>query len=138
MGSENYRKILVATDGSDTAKNVVSSGIELAKAVGAKLYAMYVISSRFGSGKAVRDHFIEEGNEALAYVREAGKAADVEIESVMLEGVPSEEIVDFAEKNNIDLIVMGSLGKTGLSKLLLGSVAENVIRHSKKQVLIVR
>lgn len=138
MGSENYKQILIATDGSDIAKKVVSSGIELAKAVGAKVYASYVISSRFGSGKAVRDHFVEEGNEALAYVQEAGKAADVEVESLMLEGIPSEEIIDFAEKNDIDLIVMGSLGKTGLSKFLLGSVAENVLRHSKTQVLIVR
>jgi nucleotide-binding universal stress UspA family protein len=45
--------------------------------------------------------------------------------------------VDFATENDVDLIVMGTLGKTGLSHILLGSVAENVVRHSKRQVLTV-
>ena len=47
-------------------------------------------------------------------------------------------IVDFAEKNDIDLIVMGSLGRSGIERILLGSVAENVVRHYKKAVLVVR
>ena len=61
----------------------------------------------------------------------------VEVESVILEGNPANEIVNFAEKNDIELIVTGTLGKTGITKFLLGSVAENVVRHSKKPVLVV-
>ena len=67
-----------------------------------------------------------------------GKAANIEVESVILEGSPADEIVDFAEKNDIDLIVMGTQGKSAIERFLIGSVAENVVRHSKKSVLVVR
>ncbi len=76
--------------------------------------------------------------EATTFVQNAGKAENVDIESVILEGNPAEEIIGFAEKNDIDLIVMGTHGITGISRFLLGSVAENVVRHSKKAVLVVR
>ena len=57
---------------------------------------------------------------------------------MLLEGHPADEIVKFAEQNDIEMIVMGTLGKTGLDRFLLGSVAENVVRHSKIPVLVVR
>ena len=79
-----------------------------------------------------------EGKQATDYVENAGRAANVEVESVILEGNPAEEIINFAENNDIDLIVMGTHGITGIERFLLGSVAENVVRHSKKAVLIVR
>ncbi len=71
-------------------------------------------------------------------MEESAKAANVEVESVLLEGHPADKIVEFAEQNGIEMIVMGTLGKTGLDRFLLGSVAENVIRHSKTPVLVVR
>jgi len=86
----------------------------------------------------MKDHLSTEGKEATDYVKTAGRAASVEIEPVFLEGSPADEIVDFAEKNDIDLIVMGTLGKTGVQKFLLGSVAQNVVRHSRKAVLVVK
>jgi nucleotide-binding universal stress UspA family protein len=88
--------------------------------------------------KDMEEHLRIEGKEAIAYVENAGKAANVEIEPVILEGNPANEIVDFAEKNDIELIVMGSHGKTGIQRFLIGSVAENVVRHSKKSVLVVK
>jgi nucleotide-binding universal stress UspA family protein len=86
----------------------------------------------------MEEHLRIEGEEAIAYVENAGRAENVEIESVILEGNPANEIVDFAEKNDIELIVMGSHGKTGIQRFLIGSVAENVVRHSKKSVLVVK
>ena len=86
----------------------------------------------------MKEQLITEGKEATAYVENAGRAANVEVESVILEGNPADEIVDFAEKNDIDLIVMGTQGKTAIQRFLIGSVAENVVRHSKKTVLVVR
>jgi len=71
-------------------------------------------------------------------VEETAKAAGIEVESVLLEGHPADEIVKFAEQNDIEMILMGTLGKTGLDRFLLGSVAENVVRHSKIPVLVVR
>ena len=71
-------------------------------------------------------------------MKELGEATGIEVREVILEGHPSSEIINFADNNNIDLIVMGTLGKTGLDRFLMGSVAEKVIRGSKVPVLVVR
>jgi nucleotide-binding universal stress UspA family protein len=57
------------------------------------------------------------------------------VESVVLEGNPADKVVNIAEKNDIELIVIGTLGKTGVQRFLMGSVAENVVRHSKISVI---
>jgi Universal stress protein UspA and related nucleotide-binding proteins len=147
MISNIYRKIMIATDGSEPVRKAVETAVEIAKISGAKLYAVYVIPYQgilvpFPNDieweKATLEYFRTEGREATAYVENSGKASNVEVESVILEGNPANEIVDFAEKSDIDLIVMGTLGRTGIQRFLLGSVAENVVRHSKKAVLVVR
>ena len=141
------QKIMVATDGSESVKKTVDSAIEIAKLSEAKLYAVYVIALGGYSRtpyidaeweKSMKEQLITESKEATAYVENAGRVANVEVESVILEGSPAEELVDFAEKNDIDLIVMGTHGKTGIVRFLIGSVAENVVRYSKKTVLVVR
>ncbi len=147
MSNSFYRKIMVATDGSEPVKKAVDTAVDIAKLSGAKIYAVYVIASGgytvghprdIGWEKAMTEQLRAEGTEAIAYVETAGKAANLEVESVLLEGNPAQEIVNFAEKNDIDLIVMGTLGRTGIQRFLLGSVAQNVVRHSKKAVLVVR
>lgn len=147
MTSSVYTKIMVATDGSEPVRRAVETAVEIAKISGAKLYGVYVIPygrpliaypRDVGWERATLEHFRAEGKEATAYVENSAKAENVEVESVLLEGDPASEIVDFAEENNIDLIVMGTHGRTGFQKFLLGSVAERVVRHSKKAVLVVR
>jgi nucleotide-binding universal stress UspA family protein len=147
MGSTIFRKIMVATDGSEHVRKAVDSAIEIAKISDAKLYAVHVIALGFYSlthstdsewDKAMKEQLTKEGKEATAYVENAGKAANVKVESVILEGNPAEEIIDFAEKNDIDLIFMGTHGITGISRFLLGSVTENVVRHSKTAVFVLR
>ena len=149
MNSSIFRKIMVATDGSELAKKAVDSAIEIAKSSNAKLYAVHVIAlgDYYSSMplsidvewmKAMEEHLRIQGKEAIDYVENAGRAANVEVEPVILEGNPANEIVDFAEKNDIDLIVMGTQGKTGIQRFLIGSVAENVVRHSIKTVLVVK
>ncbi|HML26334.1 MAG TPA: universal stress protein, partial [Methanomethylovorans sp.] len=67
-----------------------------------------------------------------------GNKEGVEVECVIIDGkTPADGIVDYATENNIDLIVMGTLGLTGLTHILLGSVAENVVRHAKRPVLVI-
>jgi nucleotide-binding universal stress UspA family protein len=88
--------------------------------------------------KKMKKQLTIRGEKATAYVENVGKAANIEVESVILEGNPANEIIDFAEKNDIDLIVVGTHEKTELQRFLVGSVAENVIRHSRKAVLIVK
>ncbi len=158
MNSSIFKKIMVATDGSELTKKAVDSAIEITKLNEAKLYAVHVVAPGDFAitqnepkasitqneprdaewKKEIKEHLTTQGKEATAYVENVGKAANIEVESVILEGNPADEIVDFAEKNEIDLIVMGTLGKTGIKRFLLGSVAENVVRHSKKAVLVVR
>jgi nucleotide-binding universal stress UspA family protein len=149
MDSSIFRNIMVATDGSELVRKAVDTAIEIAKLSKAKLYAVHVITQEEFSvtqhnprepelKKSIKEQFIAEGKKATTYVETAGKIVNVAVEPVILEGNPADEIVDFAEKNDIDLIVMGTLGKTGIQRFLLGSVAENVVRHSKKTVLVVR
>ena len=149
MNSSIFRKIMIATDGSELTRKAVDSAIEITKLNDAKLYAVHVIAPGNFSitqnepraakwKKEIKEHLTTQGKEATAYVENSGEIANVAVEPVILEGNPADEIVNFAEKNDIDLIVMGTLGKTGIKRFLLGSVAENVVRHSKKAVLVVR
>lgn len=142
----NARSILIATDGSDNVKNAVNWGIGLAKANDAKVTALYVVPPAGVAvamrgemwAKALESHLKEEGEKATSYVVEMGKKEGVEVECVIIDGkAPADGIMDFATENYIDLIVMGTLGLTGLTHILLGSVAENVVRHAKKPVLVI-
>lgn len=149
MSNRIFTNIMVATDGSELAKKAVDSAIKIAQLNDAKLYAVHVIAP--GETKVtqhdprdaewekhMKEHLKTQGREATHYVEITGKIQNVAVEPVILEGNPADEIVNFAEKNDIELIVMGTLGKTGIQRFLLGSVAENVVRHSKKPVLMVR
>ena len=138
---------MVATDGSELVKQAVKSAVEIAKVSEAKLYAINVIAMGSYSiihsldlewKKTMKKQFTINGEKATAYVENVGKAANIDVESVILEGNPANEIIDFAENNDIDLIVMGTHEKTELQRFLVGSVAENVIRHSRKAVLIIK
>lgn len=144
--SVNIRSILIATDGSDNVKNAVNWGVGLAKANGAKVKAVYVVPPAGVAvamrgemwAKALEGHLKEEGEKATAYVVDIGNKEGVEVECVIIDGkTPADGIVDYATENNIDLIVMGTLGLTGLTHILLGSVAENVVRHAKRPVLVI-
>lgn len=145
MGTESYKRILVATDGSENVRNAVDWSVELAHATGAQLFALYVIpnasvgmAARGTSwAEALKEHLQEDGKRATDYVEENARKAGVEVEAAVIEGNPTDTILEYAENNGIDLIVMGTLGKTGIKRFLLGSVAENVVRHSTKQVLVV-
>lgn len=145
MTNKQFKRLLIATDGSKNSQNAVNSGIEIAKMNNAEVYAVYVIppvsapAAERGKGWAenIKQDLTEDGKEATKHVEKVGNNSEVDVESILLEGDPGEEIISFAEKNDIDLIVMGSLGKSGIEKFLLGSVTEKVVRNSKKQVLVV-
>ncbi len=145
MASKLYKKILIATDGSEYTKNAVDNGIELAKNTEAKLYTIYVIdTAAFASipmdaaWESMYELLKQEGDEATKHVAERAQAEGLEVDRFTVEGHPADEIIKFAEKNSINLIVMGTLGKSGLDRFLLGSVAEKVVRTSRIPVLVVR
>jgi nucleotide-binding universal stress UspA family protein len=147
MKSEFYRNIVIATDGSENTRKAISYGIEIAKLSGATVHALYVVDtssfssipmSTEGGWEAMYEVLKTEGKKAVSAVKREGEASGIDVREVVLEGHPINEIIEFAEKNKADLIVMGTLGKTGLDRFLLGSVAEKVVRGSKVPVMVVR
>lgn len=140
MKRRPYRKILLATDGSENAKSAACSGLEIARNTGAEVYAVYVASISCCSSLMPENYEQEigkEGNEAVAGIEEMGREAGVSVNTVLLQGYPAQEILNFAEKNDIDLIVMGKHGNTGIDRFLLGGVTEKVLRHANSEVLVV-
>lgn len=145
MKGELYKNIVIATDGSRNTRRAISYGVELAKFSGATVYALYVvdtksmISENWTIGRdTIYNIMRSDGEKAVSEVRAIGEASGVEVKEVVLEGCPSSEIIKFAESNNADLIVMGTLGVSGLEKFLIGSVAKKVVRGSKVPVMVVR
>ncbi|AKB77059.1 Universal stress protein [Methanosarcina horonobensis HB-1 = JCM 15518] len=147
MTSEFYRNIVIATDGSENTQRAISYGIEIAKLSGATVHALYVVDtsafssipmSSDGGWEAMYEILRKEGERAVSAVKYQGEAAGVEVREIVWEGNPSNVIIEFTENNNADLVVMGTLGKTGLDRFLLGSVAEKVVRSSKVPVMVVR
>ncbi len=138
-----FERILIPTDGSEYTKAAIDRGLRLAEALGSRVTALYVVDQtsfvNFPMDSTIVNVYSlleKEGEEALEYVRKQGDELGVEINTVMEEGSPVRKIVDASKTH--DLIVMGTLGRTGLSKLLLGSVAERVLRHASCPVLVVR
>jgi nucleotide-binding universal stress UspA family protein len=145
MGNVTFKKIMIATDGSVCSRMAANNGIELARLSGGKVYAVYVMSMEYFSSMAVdfdweriHEALEKEGSEAVNYVKGAGEVEGVVVEPVLLEGNHADELIRYAEEKEMDIIVMGTLGRTGINRLLLGSVAGNVVRHSKVPVMIIR
>src|SRR3970040_2357592 len=119
MASKLYKKILIATDGSEYTKNAVDYGIDLAKNMGAKLHAIYVVdTAAFASipmdaaWESMYELLRQEGDEATKYVADRASVEGLEVERNTIEGHPADEIIKYADKNSISLIVMGTLGKS--------------------------
>jgi nucleotide-binding universal stress UspA family protein len=143
MTSPLFKKILIATDGSERNKAAVEEALQIGRVCGSTVVAAYVIDlGAFESASAdvvIRDTWTviqREADATLARVRE--QAEGVNLETIVLEGKPAPEIVRYATENGIDLIVIGTQGKRGLERLLLGSVAEQVIRSAPCRILVVK
>ena len=146
-----FEKILIATDGSKHSERAAAKGLEVAKLTGGSVTVLYIadmgryilpIDASYNiSGEIIesmRGSVLEEGNAAVKRVEEMAKEAGVPFESKIIEGNPANDIIKFAEEGRANLIVIGGIGRTGLEKFLLGSVAEKVVRNSKVPVLVVR
>lgn len=147
--SKIYNRILIATDGSEQNKKAVIHAVELAEHHAAELHAVYVmdIKSDYGpksylstdiSTKGLETFLRQEGEAAIQYVEDLAKNEGLDIKKWIVQGHPAEEIMKLAEEQSVDLIVMGTLGRSGIEKFLLGSVADKVIRNSNIPVLTVR
>ncbi|SFR61321.1 universal stress protein [Halogeometricum limi] len=140
-----YQRILVPTDGSAGSARVLEHAIGLAAVHGATVYALYVVNTGSFAGlpmesswEGLDEMLREDAEAAIADVCDVAAESNVPVETCIVEGTPSREIVRFAEREDCDLVVMGTHGRGGIDRLLLGSVAEKVVRASKVPVLTVR
>ena len=139
-----YQNILVAYDGSEGAKKALNNSLVLAKALKAKLIALWVGGFRPYYHETVAE--IDEENKAIdtfsaklkREIKCKSQEEGYEIEYAHLQGNPAKLIVEFAEKNKMDLIVMGCGGHSGLWGNDLGHVTDKVSENAKCNVLIVR
>ncbi len=137
------RAILVAYDGSEIARRAVYWAIQLAKALDAKLYVLYVVNvppevRAFLTAGTILNEALKSGMKILEQVKPELDKEGIRYELVVEIGDPGEKIVEFADKINADLIVMGHRGLSGIKKLLVGSVCDKVIKCSSKPVLVVK
>ncbi len=136
-----YDSILLPTDGSDGADAALEHAVAQAQAYDATLHVLYVTNTTYmGSGAAEAtavEALRNSGADILAETVESLDERGVDVESKQLEGDPHATIVEYSEDADIDLIVMGTHGRTGLDRYLLGSVTEKVVRTSAVPVLTV-
>lgn len=138
-----YDSILVPTDGSDGASVAVDHAIEQAANHDATLHALFVVDTDV-VGAHTSEDFVREQLEGIgtnaveSVASQASEAGLSNVETDVVDGAAHEGILDYAEDNDIDMIVMGTRGRSGLDKYLLGSVTEKVLRLSDSAVLTVK
>lgn len=139
-----YDDVLVPTDGSDGTDEVLDHALHLAAADGATVHALYVMDEQqyFTTDddvwETLREAAREAGLEAVEHVAGRADDAGVEVVTEVREGTPARDIVEYAEREGIDAVVMGTHGLTGgddLSKL--GSVTDRVVKNVEVPVLVV-
>ena len=146
-------KILVPTDFSEYSDRALRQALDIAKQYKAKVFLLHVIHGEgyFATGDfAISTEIMQQiNNTALAQAQEsldkqlysfpqAKEVEEVEVATKVRQGVPYEEILKEAKEQGIDLIVIASLGRTGIAKYLIGSVARNVLKGSKCPVLLTK
>ncbi|HOT07750.1 MAG TPA: universal stress protein [Methanotrichaceae archaeon] len=142
-----YKRIMIATDGSDKSKLAAKEGVELAKALGAEVVALYVVNEVVVAGavrqlgadrKEVEARLQSQGAKAVAEIKQIGDEMGVKVEPLVRMGAPANAIIDVGRAEGVDCIVMGSHGESGVSKLLIGSVVQKVLYWAAVPVLVVR
>jgi nucleotide-binding universal stress UspA family protein len=139
-----FQKILVAIDGSDASMDAADYAISISKEYSAELHALHVIRADvdlFGvhTDSEYTTTMKNEGEKYLDKVKLKGNEKNIQIKPQIIASINiAGAIVDFAEQNSIDLIVVGTRGSSGFKKLLLGSVASGVVTYAHCPVMVVK
>jgi len=149
-----YRHILIPTDGSELAEHAVTNGLALAKSVGAKVTViivldpfdrLFVAETRAAQRQALenlarqKEEVEKYAADVLSRAADAAQQAGVPCDTVQVENTrPYQAIIAAAADRGCDLIVMASHGRGGLSAIVLGSVTNKVLTHTKTPVLVYR
>ncbi len=138
-----YSDILVPTDGSEGALRAAEEAIGLAREYDATIHVLYAVNESaippdVGAGQ-VLESLEAAGAQAVEEIEDRAREGGIEhVETSVVMGSPHRSILDYAAENDVDLIVMGTHGRTGLDRYLLGSVTERVVRSADVPVLTVR
>jgi len=148
------RRILVAVDGSKPSIDASAHAIDMAKRLDAELTAIYVVSPDIrynyledtitprlpGALKDIMMITMQRGGKHVGKVKQKAMEKNVSVKTDVIIGTSSivKEIVEYAEKNKIEMIVIGSRGISGIKKMLLGSVASGVVTYAHCPVLVVK
>lgn len=137
----NMQRILVPTDFSDTSAAALRYAIALARRFDARLYFLHVSDASVAADAAYPIELFETlenaAHDRLRRLLPEKEAKELQPACTMRIGVPADEIVRYAEQHGIDLIVMGTHGREGVMRAMLGSVAETVVRRASCPVLTV-
>jgi len=143
-----YKNILIGTDGGDLMAPVYENAAYFAQLTNATVHIAYVLDvAGFtaypvdSSWENMYDVLLVEGKNIVANAKKdlASRGINEDrIDTIVLDGHPAEELDKYAGSHNIDLIIIGSHGRKGLDRLLIGSVADKVVRGAKVPVLIIK
>jgi nucleotide-binding universal stress UspA family protein len=146
-----YERVLVPTDGSEVARRAYEHAVRLAELHGSEIHALYVVDvdalglsvgveqidrirqGKFGEMEEIEARATNATGEIAALAREH----DIDCVEHVSAGRPHAVIADYADDHDVDLIVMGSHGRAGVSRALLGSVTERTLRASRRPVLVI-
>jgi nucleotide-binding universal stress UspA family protein len=148
------QRILVAVDGSKPSIDAGTQAIDIAKRFDAELIALYVVSPDIRYNyvedvitpslpKALKDVMMiamQRGEKHVDKVKQKASEKNVKVKTDVVIGISSvvKEIIEYAEKNRIDMIIIGSRGLSGIKKMLLGSVASGVVTYAHCPVLVAK
>lgn len=132
-----YQDVLIPTDGSDGTRQSITHGLTIADRFDATIHALSIVPEG-PLGTLQNDAAMPAAHRAVERIEVEGARAGVPVETAVEQGVPHEEILEYADEHGIDMIVMGTQGRTGLDRVLVGSVTERVVRMADVPVVTVR
>lgn len=141
LGEGSYEVVLLPTDGSDAAAVAVDWGVELATRYDGTVHTLYSVdTSRFGwvdDLGEIYDALEDTGRDALDAIHERAGDAEVSVVGTIGRGPPADVIIDYVDEHDVDLVAMGTHGRAGVERYLIGSVTEAVVRNADVPVCCV-
>lgn len=137
----HWDRILIATDGSKYSDVAVAKAIDLAKLHGSGITIISVVNvteELMAQAPAAVEKLVKKAEKIVEVIVKIAAESGIEAEGLVREGEPCKIITEIAKNYDVDIIIMGSHGRTGLSRLLMGSVTERVVRYAECAVLIVK
>lgn len=136
-----WQKILIAIDGSKYSESAMERAIDFAVSYGGELIILSVVdvpAEFYGESPEAWDNLVVKAQTFVEKAKQRAEAAKIKVQAFVREAETWQAIMDMADEKKADTIIMGSHGRTGLKRLLMGSVTEKVIGHSPCPVLIVK